>query len=283
MRRYSQIMTALKYSGGLPAAGGGGGVDPAALRKIARLDDFRGAKNLKLQLSAHRGFRYEAPQNTLMAMTNAALMGAAELECDGQVSSDGVIYLYHDGNASSLTTGTGVFTTLSSTQIDALRFQITAGGPLAEMRVPRFTDLLKLAKQLGLFTHVEIKGYRTIADVAIFVQNVVAAGMEDMIGLSSFYWDDIAAVRALNSRIQIGYLSTNPSNYTTIIPNLAALGNAMIMPDFNDLISTPAMISMARAADLDIVTWTVNTQEYIDKLMRLGVNRVMSDYLRAGT
>jgi glycerophosphoryl diester phosphodiesterase len=48
------------------------------------------------QLIAHRGLQARYPENTLLAIKKAAEAGAKHIECDIQLSSDGVYFLCHD-------------------------------------------------------------------------------------------------------------------------------------------------------------------------------------------
>ena len=50
------------------------------------------------QLVAHRGYSLRYPENTLLAIEQAFIAGACYVECDVQLTQDGVPVLLHDNN-----------------------------------------------------------------------------------------------------------------------------------------------------------------------------------------
>lgn len=230
-----------------------------------------------MELIAHRGFKGQAPQNTLLAMTTALARGADSLECDVQPSADGIFYLFHDDVVDELTNGTGTFTSLDSSYIDGLTFTATAGTPFEDLRISKFTDFLAFAKRRGVYVYAEIKGKRTDSDVDLVVQAIVDAGMSEYCMVQSFHQADLERVRSLNKRIWIGLLGSSPSDYQTQVDNLAALGRGCLLWEYSALLSTPAIIEYCASKNVDIGTWTVNSSVDAEKLLALGVRRIMSD------
>lgn len=230
-----------------------------------------------MELIAHRGFRGQAPQNTLLAMTTALARGADSLECDVQPSADGIFYLFHDVVVDELTNGTGTFTSLDSSYIDGLTFTSTAGTPFADLRISKFTDFLAFAKRRGVYVYPEIKSKRTDSDVDLVVQAIVDAGMSEYCMVQSFHQADLERVRSLNKRIGIGLLGSSPSDYQTQVDNLAALGRGCLLWEYTALLSTPEIIEYCASKNVDIGTWTVNSSVDAEKLLALGVRRIMSD------
>ena len=237
-----------------------------------------------MELIAHRGFRTQFPQNTLLAMSSALSSGADSLECDVQVSSDGVLYLFHDTTVDALTNGTGTFTTLSSSTINSLQFDALSGTYFEDEPIPTFADFLTLAKRSNTYVYPEIKKYRTQADITLIVNAIVAAGMEDRCLLQSFVYSDLEYVRNINSNIALGFLgsSTTQATYEGHIDDLQNLGRASLLWNYSSLLSTPAIITYARDRNVDIGTWTVNSDVDATNLLDLGVTKIMSDITLGG-
>jgi len=59
------------------------------------------------KLVAHRGSRYVAPENTLLAFKAAETIGADVLEFDVRLTSDNVLVIFHDSHVERTTNGTG--------------------------------------------------------------------------------------------------------------------------------------------------------------------------------
>ena len=237
-----------------------------------------------MELIAHRGFRTQFPQNTLLAMSSALSSGADSLECDVQVSSDGVLYLFHDTTVDALTNGTGTFTALSSSTINTLQFDELSGTYFEDEPIPTFADFLTLAKRNNAYVYPEIKKYRTQADITLIVNAIVAAGMEDRCLLQSFVYSDLEYVRNINSNIALGFLgsSTTQATYEGHIDDLQNLGRASLLWSYSSLLSTPAIITYARDRNVDIGTWTVNSDVDATNLLDLGVTKIMSDVTLGG-
>lgn len=232
-----------------------------------------------VQVIAHRGFADQAPQNTLLAFSTASKRGAHALECDVQVSSDGVLYCFHDDTVDALTSGTGTFTALESTYLDGLTFDETVGTWLSDMPLTKFADLLTLVDELGIPLYAEIKNYRTQADIALIVQAIESAGVGDLVTLCSSVQSDLDEVRELHDSVVVAQVgsTTTQAGYESVIDKMATLGRGEIIWLYSSLISTPAIIEYARSKGVDVVAWTVDNQENMARVMRLGVRKVISN------
>lgn len=236
-------------------------------------------KNYRLELIAHRGFRDSFPQNTMLAFTSAIRAGADSLECDVQISADGVPFVFHDTTVDALTNGTGTFTSLSSSYIESLKLTQTQGTFLDEVPIPRLSEVLLYCTRAGINIYPEIKGYRTAADISIIVGLINSYGMQDRTVLQSFVYSDLEAVRSYSNTIAIGYLgsSTNTTEYQGYIEGLSVLGNAWLLWNYNSLIAVPAIKSYADGFNVKVGSWTVNDGFSARQLMEQGIRHIMSD------
>ncbi len=110
------------------------------------------------QLSGHRGASYIAPENTLASVDSCILYGIEFVECDVRISKDSVFYILHDQTLDRTTNGTGLFAEWNSQDIDTLDAGSWFGPEFADVRVPRFDDVLKRAKEGGVKLTID---YRT--------------------------------------------------------------------------------------------------------------------------
>jgi len=235
-----------------------------------------------MELIAHRGFRNQFPQNTMMAFSSALEAKADSLECDVQISSDGVANVFHDATVDSLTNGTGAISSLSSSAIDALTLNLVAGTVFSDEKIPRFTDFLAFAKEQNVYVYPEIKQYRNQADISIIVNAVVSAGMEKMCMLQSFVFSDLQYVRNINDNIAIGYLGSANSGYETYVDQLRSMGNGALLWAYWQLVATPAIIAYCRANDVDVGAYTVNTETDALAVINAGCTKIMSDITLGG-
>ncbi len=108
-------------------------------------------------LSGHRGTPTIAPENTMAAIDSSILYGIEYAECDVCMSVDSVFYIMHDSTVDRTTNGVGKITELHSSYIDTLDAGSWFGEEFAGLRVPRFRDVLKRAKQGGLMITLDYR------------------------------------------------------------------------------------------------------------------------------
>jgi len=107
---------------------------------IETFSDVNGKRNI--EMSAHRGACFLAPENTYAAIRKALEYGAAWIEFDVRTSKDGVLYNFHDITLNRTTNGTGFFHQHTSQEIDRLDAGSWFSPEFADERVPRVADLL---------------------------------------------------------------------------------------------------------------------------------------------
>lgn len=233
----------------------------------------------KIEIIAHRGFRDSFPQNTMLAFASAIRRGADSLECDVQITLDGVPVVFHDDVVDTLTNGSGAIATLTLAEVTALTIDEVAGTAYSNTRIPTFVELLSYCKGAGIKLYPEIKKYRTQADIALMIQNVIDQNMTFQTFFSSFGFSDVTAFKAINNDILCGLLgsSTVQASYESDINNLAALGNASIVWKDLSLVTAPAIVAYARDRGVDVQAWTVVSNTRAKELMRLGVYKIITD------
>ncbi len=101
-------------------------------------------------LSGHRGTPVIAPENTMASIDSAIKYGVEFVECDLCTSVDGVLYILHDYTVDRTTEGTGDITKLHSEYIDKLDAGAWYGEEFKGLKVPRFSEVLKRAKEGGV-------------------------------------------------------------------------------------------------------------------------------------
>lgn len=229
---------------------------------------------------AHRGYQACNPENTLLAFTAATKIGCDALECDVQITSDGVPVVFHDATMDALTTGTG---TIAANTLSYVRGRYydgaTAGHLTASLKIPTFDSFVAHAKKTNTPITPEIKAYRTQADIQLIVDKVVEYGMEDMCILNSFDMTDLEYVRNYHPSIAVAYLgnSSVQATYEPAIDQIAALGNAYITWSKVALLNSPAIVSYAASKGVGITAWALTDYNDIEDLHNIGVWNIVSD------
>lgn len=233
--------------------------------------------NSQLELIAHRGFARQFPQNSLFGFSCAIEAGATSLECDVQASTDGVLYVFHDLDVSALTTGTGAFNKKSSAEIDQLRYKNVQGTPYADIRIPRFQDVLFLCKERGVKIYAEFSDHMTDANILEYIRLVTYYDAESNVSTQCFNNNKLLFVRQHNKNLELGFLRPTAVDYESLIPILQANAPAMFLMEMNSFLSDSTIAKKCRNANVGLAVWTVQNGTDLARVMRAGCNRVVSD------
>ncbi|MED4755163.1 glycerophosphodiester phosphodiesterase family protein [Brevibacillus choshinensis] len=124
-------------------------------------------------VSAHRGWKFAYPENTLLAFQRAMELGADMLEFDLRFSKDRVIMVIHDETVDRTTDGSGK---VSDYTMEELK-QLDAGGWFGKvyegLKIPTLVELCELlAAYPHVLLNVEIKpspDAKEVADAAVSI------------------------------------------------------------------------------------------------------------------
>jgi glycerophosphoryl diester phosphodiesterase len=218
----------------------------------------------------HKGASLVAPENTLLAFQKAIDLKADYVEFDLHLTRDNEIVICHD--ADTLRT-TGIKKVIKETTLGELQRLDAGEGE----KIPTLKELIKLSKgKLNLQPEIKAQGMAELIVDMLKRNNLI-----DTVIISSFDFSELLKVKALDSRIKIGYLI--PSEVTKI--NLfkryirKALKNDFyaIHPYYNSL--TPEIAYEAHVNGLKINVWTVDEEKVIRKLVDLDVDGIITDDL----
>ncbi|MGG1722957.1 glycerophosphodiester phosphodiesterase [Bacillus paranthracis] len=233
------------------------------------------------ELIAHRGFGKQFPENTMIATKLAAQLGANSLECDVQISSDGIPVVIHDDTVDRTTNGSGKVVEksfLELRQLDAAKnFPYFSGE-----KIPSFEEWLQFAKGNSKFIYPEIKGYRQQSDIKIIIDLIVKYGLDTRCIIQSTYPDNLSYVRTINKQITLGYLVNDAQAFNQALVNATSDRNAVLLPNASLVYQNPSLIANARAEGVDIAVWTMETIEYMQRIKSLGITRFMCDFYMTG-
>jgi glycerophosphoryl diester phosphodiesterase len=201
---------------------------------------------------AHRGDWRAAPENTIPAFEAAlAIPGCDGLEFDVRASSDGVPVVCHDA-------------TLKRVQGRPDYIDAVTARTLGDLGVPTLAEVLASVAR-GPFLDVELK-----VDVGLAAVEVLAAGRGPELRnavVSSF---DPGALEAVARRAPAWrrWLNTRVMD-AAAIADASALGCRGVAAEWHAV--DEGSVTRARAAGLEVATWTVRRRSTFDRLAELGV------------
>ncbi len=250
---------------------------------------------------AHRGFSGRYPENTMPAFRKAVEEGADGIELDVHLTRDGVPVIIHDERLERTTNGKGfvkdwMFSELRvldagsgsgpdngkrvSAEVDRTEKGQSAGGEDffgdSGVRSPSRAEELDLGIKTDIITNIELKtddipypGIEQKVTTLLKVYDIV-----DRVIISSFNRESVLRMKAVLPEVRCGLLTEKwPPE---MISDLAAAGIEYLHPWYGCV--TPERMAEAKACGIGINTWTVNEEEDILSMLRLGVDAVITNF-----
>jgi glycerophosphoryl diester phosphodiesterase len=247
---------------------------------------------------AHRGASAQAPENTLPAFERARELGAFEVELDVQLSSDDVLILFHDATLDEKTDRSGAVRDHTAAELEATEigtwFDRTHPNANEKWVGTTLARLESLFEQHGraLYYHVEIKASDEVVP-RLVVDTVKRHGLHGRVTMTSFRFEQLERLRALDADLPIGLLIRRGSRLE-VAPGAPDLQGgrlerqkgwvdaaqhagfqqvAVAAPDLS-----PEIIRYARMRGLEVRAYGVKTDRDMDRAIGLGVNGMTTDH-----
>lgn len=220
---------------------------------------------------AHRGDNVNAPENTMPAFELAAKENLSWIELDVHQTSDGIIVCNHD---SSLKRVTGTDMTIHDnpySELVKLKMGKWMPGDYKDVSIPTLSEVLRLAKDNGMYVQVELKGH---PDDKNFEENVLRVinyvGMHDQVMIIAQDARRLMRIKELDPTILKGYCMATCYGQLEDIP-------------FTDNVSieesnvTPDVVYRLHQKGKKVFCWTVDSEDTIQYLVSCGVDVIGTD------
>jgi glycerophosphoryl diester phosphodiesterase len=237
-----------------------------------------GMRTKSIWTIAHRGASGHAPENTMAAFRRAVELGAHFIETDLQITRDARIIAIHDFTLDRTTNGKGQVHLLPLDQIRALDagawYSDDRAAAFSGERVPTLKEILDFAKEHDVIFYLEIK-----SGPAWGIEHAVVAALRDQIAsarvvILSFDPATLDSVHRLDSTLMTGFLFEHPSS--DLVERTVRAGARQLVAR-GDLI-TLDVVEKAHSAGLQVVAWTINETEQMQRLIATGVDGMITDY-----
>ena len=240
---------------------------------------------------AHRGDSKNFPENTLPAFLSAVKMGIDVVETDVHLSSDNVIVIWHDSTLDRNTDGSG--TIEEHTYEELLKYD--AGYTFSKDGGKTFPFRGKGIKLCSLEDAlIECPNQRFNIDlktkqsgiVEEFIRIVRKHHAEHRVCCASFHLTNLKSVRKiapdiLTSITTIEVLCILIKHKLHILPKKLSKGRKIIFQvpvgQYGIKLITPSFIKAMHKRDAVIMVWTINEENEMRRLFKMGVDAVMTD------
>lgn len=217
----------------------------------------------------HRGAKGYEPENTLISFEKAIAMGADGIELDVHLSIDGHLIVIHDETIDRTTNEKGVVNQLTLAEIKSFRIN-------DEHAIPTLDEVLNLVNQ-RCFVNIELKNHETVAKAVEVIERYISQKKwnHSHFIVSSFDWNALQQVRFLNNDIRIGVLTE--TDLDLAISFARFLKAEALHPDFQLL--TNEYTSKIQEKGIQVIPWTVNEMDDIQKIKSFKVDGIITDFL----
>lgn len=234
-----------------------------------------------VEIIAHRGASFDAPENTLAAIRLAWTQKADGSEFDVRLSKDGKIVVIHDEDTKRTAGVTRKVTAWRLEVLRALDVGKWKGARFAGEKIPLLEEMLATVPA-GKKVYVEVKcGVEIVGELDRVLK---AAKLEArQTPVISFSADVIAAVKKARPDLPAYWIVSLKPKAGKKIPTAASLIRKAkaIQADGLDLSATETLdrtfAAKVKAAGLRLDVWTVNDVDVARRMIDIGVDGITTD------
>lgn len=245
-----------------------------------------------ITVQGHRGARTVRPENTLPAFEYAIEVGADVLELDLGVTSDNVLVVHHDQTINlTICSGPEGETAIRRLTLEQVK-QFDCGSKRAEgfprqelapgARIPTLDEVLALSPKGSFWFNIEMKSNPKRPELApepeefarLVAEAVRRHRLEDRVVVQSFDWRNLKSLKAIAPELKLAALYGGlPKDFVKIAAE--AGGVPIVSP--HHLLVTRGRVQKAQKAGLQVVPWTPNNAAQWDRLIKAGVDSIITD------
>ncbi len=233
---------------------------------------------------SHRGANREAPQNTLPAFKKSIKIGVDGFETDIHLTSDGVPVVCHNYTIDETSNGQGEIKSMTLEQLRTYDFGSYFHEKFKGTTLPTLEEFLSLCETADIeIMNIEIKppldGNMEIVEKTI--NAVKAHGLFDKLLISSFDPNVLVECKRVDPLCKTGYLyAPNKTHfYKTMLFGYVNFAKK-IKADYlhpHYFAVTKLYVKRLHQNGIKVNVWTVNKPETVNKLLKMGVDGIITD------
>lgn len=248
--------------------------------------------NKECRVIAHRGDSKYFPENSLLAFKSAIELNVDVIETDVHISSDGVIFVWHDDNTEQLNGDTDSITTKSWDELKNLDLgyiYIDNDGkrPFSNKGVTLtpFSDVLKAFPDTRFNVDLKDKSRDLVEGFCKILEDTNSF---DRVIVASFHTENLKYIRTLSDRVVTSFGESEVKKWV-ILSKLGLL--RLVSKFFRDIppviqvpvssgslrIVTKRFLKTLHRRGVKLQVWTINERHEMESLYKLGVDGIMTD------
>ena len=225
---------------------------------------------MKTKIFAHRGSKGKYPENTLLSFEKALHENADGIELDVHLTKDGEVAVIHDEKLERTTNGKGYVKDFTLAELKKLN----AGD---NQQIPTLAEVFTMLGNTDTELNIELKtghiSYNDIESKVLSVADKYSGGRNVI--YSSFHLPTLIRLKKLNSQAKIAWLLHMQSPLPNPADYIETLGLEALHLEKGMVLSNPAHY---RDIYDKLRVWTVNDENEIKELIKLGVGAIITDF-----
>jgi len=225
---------------------------------------------------AHRGFSAIAPENTIAAFEKGIEAGANMLEMDVMMTGDGQVIVFHDYRLGRTTNGSGLVKRSTFNHIKMLDAGIWFGRRYKEERVPLLGEVFEMAEgRVRLNIEMKPRRHNGVQALVDKCEKIVERyRMSDDVIFSSFNLETLRYLHYKAPTLKFAPLYRHNLNPTPRSFPLQYGAQAVVL---NHMFLNRVTVRQFHNLGIKVFVYTVNALSRIEKMIRMGVDGVISD------
>lgn len=226
-------------------------------------------------IAGHRGDRSIAPENTLPALQGALESTMDFVETDLQLTADGVAVLIHDETVDRTTDGTGAVADHTFAQLRTLDAGTWYSPAFAGVTVPSLDEFLVLFSGSTKQALLELKGFWSVDQVRLVVNQITASGTQHRVTFASFDFTTIMNLHTVAPSIpRVIIQRTLPADPVGLAEHFHAIA---ILTSPASIEADPHAVAVMHEAGLGLLLYTLNSRQRWGEALALGVDGIVTD------
>lgn len=242
-----------------------------------------------MEIIAHRGASGTTPENTLVAIQKALDVGADSIEIDVRMSADKEIFLMHDSKVNRTTNGSGAIRKLTSAYIKTLDAGSWYAPQFADQKVPTLLECLELINgRAKLLLEVKSSQKSRYPEICLRINEIIKKmDAYNWVIFQAFDSDVLTQMHQIEPKIILNKLivyNLGLSPITKIYFDEKLRSGNLLKVEYLAGINchfryaTKTLVTRIHKADKKIYCWTANSTRTMKRLMRIGVDGIITNY-----
>ena len=236
------------------------------------------------EVVAHRGASMEAPENTLPAFKRAIELNCHYIEIDVQQTLDGEVVVIHDTTVDRTANGSGMVKEMELAELKSLDAGSWFSEKFAGEKIPTLREVLSLdLKRSKLIVEIKNQDNRYPGiekKVALLIKE---SGKAESVIVKSFSGKTLKKLRGLLPKAPTIYVTLGPIiDGLLIIDEWIRFGSLFdVEADYYQVhrfFVSRELIEQVQTKGKKLIVWDVHEEEDIEKMIKLGVNIIETDF-----